>query len=76
MEIITHGKFYNQQNHIAECTRCGCKFRWNAYDINDIKRVIDDDLYYGHRKFDCGYVKCPECNYNVLAFKKEVTKTN
>ena len=76
MEIIMHGKFYNIQNKIAECERCGCKFRWNGYDISNIERTSTDDSYYGHRKFDCGYVECPECNDKVLVFKKEVKKNN
>lgn len=72
MEIIMHGKYYKEKNHIATCENCGCQFKWELTDIVNVKRTTDYDAYYGQRKFDYMYTTCPECGLYFVACKKLV----
>ena len=73
MEIIIHGKYYNEKNHIATCDDCGCQFKWELTDVVT-KRMADYNGYYGQRKFDYMYVLCPECGYRQFVCRKLVEK--
>ena len=73
MKIIMHGKYYNETNHIATCD-CGCQFKWELTDVVEVRRMADYDSYYGQRKFDHMYVKCPECGVCFVAHSDLVAK--
>ena len=72
MKIIKHGRSYEQENNIAECT-CGCKFQYDEDEILYTKKQGDYDgmFYYNvHRAF----VQCPECNRVFIGREERIRR--
>ena len=64
MKILKHGKKINKEK-IVTCGLCGCKFEYDDDDIISDKSytAINFSMFPPTRKT---YIKCPECNANIL----------
>ena len=59
MKIIRHGKIYNEEGIIINCS-CGCEFCIENKDDWIIKKLIDTTCFPYKKCVEYNY-KCPEC---------------